>query len=64
VRAKVMQNMSERAAATLAEEIDLLGPVRVAAVEEAQAAVIREVRQLEESGEIVLSRGDEDAFVA
>jgi flagellar motor switch protein FliG len=64
VRARVMQNMSERAAITLAEEIDLLGPVRVAAVEEAQAAVIREVRQLEESGEIVLSRGDEDAFVA
>ena len=64
VRTRVMQNMSERAAITLAEEIDLLGPVRVAAVEEAQAAVIREVRQLEESGEIVLSRGDEDAFVA
>ena len=39
VRARVMQNMSERAALTLAEEIDLLGPVRVAAVEEAQAAV-------------------------
>jgi flagellar motor switch protein FliG len=64
VRARVMQNMSERAAISLAEEIDLLGPVRVAAVEEAQAAVIREVRQLEESGQIVLSRGDEDAFVA
>jgi flagellar motor switch protein FliG len=64
VRARVMHNMSERAAISLAEEIDLLGPVRVAAVEEAQAAVIREVRQLEESGQIVLSRGDEDAFVA
>jgi flagellar motor switch protein FliG len=64
VRARVMQNMSERAALSLAEEIDLLGPVRVAAVEEAQAAVIREVRTLEESGQIVLSRGDEDAFVA
>jgi flagellar motor switch protein FliG len=64
VRARVMQNMSERAALSLAEEIDLLGPVRVAAVEEAQAGVVREIRQLEESGQIVLSRGDEDAFVA
>jgi flagellar motor switch protein FliG len=65
VRAKVMQNMSERAALNLAEEIEVLGKVRVNVVEESQAAVVRVIRQLEESGEIEIGRGgDEDAFVA
>jgi flagellar motor switch protein FliG len=64
VRAKFMQNMSERAALTLAEEIDMLGPVRLQVVEEAQAGIIRVVRELEENGEIFIGRGDEDAFVA
>jgi flagellar motor switch protein FliG len=59
-----MQNMSERAALTLAEEIDMLGPVRLQVVEEAQAGIIRVVRELEENGEIFIGRGDEDAFVA
>lgn len=64
VRNKVMQNLSERAALNLAEEMDLLGPVRVHMVEEAQAAIVRIIRQLEESGQIIVGRGDEDAFVA
>lgn len=64
VRARVMQNMSERAALSLSEQIDILGPVRVHNVEEAQAGVVRVIRQLETSGEIELSRGDDDAFVA
>jgi flagellar motor switch protein FliG len=64
VRTRVLQNMSERAALTLAEEMDLLGPIRVHVVEEAQASIVRIIRELEESGQIVVSRGDEDAFVA
>jgi flagellar motor switch protein FliG len=64
VKNKIMRNMSERAALTLTEEIELLGPVRVAVVEEAQAAVVRAIRQLEDTGQIVIGRGDEDAFVA
>jgi flagellar motor switch protein FliG len=64
VRAKVMQNMSERAALNLAEEIEVLGKVRVHVVEEAQAAIVREIRQLEESGQIIIGRGGDDAFVA
>jgi flagellar motor switch protein FliG len=64
VRAKVMQNMSERAALNLAEEIEVLGKVRLNVVEEAQAAVVRVIRQLEESGEILVGRGGDDAFVA
>jgi flagellar motor switch protein FliG len=64
VHAKIMANMSERAAATLAEEIELLGPVRVQSVEEAQTEVVRVIRELEESGQIVVARGDADEFVA
>ena len=64
VHQKIMNNMSERAAITLAEEIELLGPVRVQSVEEAQTEVVRVIRELEESGQIVVSRGDADEFVA
>lgn len=64
VRTRVMQNMSERAALNLAEEIEVLGPVRVHTVEEAQTGIVRVIRQLEESGQIIVGRGDEDAFVA
>ncbi|SOD71337.1 flagellar motor switch protein FliG [Jatrophihabitans sp. GAS493] len=64
VRDRVMQNMSERAALTLAEEIDVLGPVRIQVVEEAQANVVRVIRELEESGQIQVRRGDEEEFVA
>ena len=64
VRTRVMQNMSERAALNLAEEMEVLGPVRVHMVEEAQTGIVRVIRQLEESGQIIVGRGDEDAFVA
>src|SRR3954468_166254 len=64
VRTRVQQNMSERGALTLGEEMEMLGPVRIHVVEEAQAAIVRVIRQLEETGQIVLGRGDEDAFVA
>ncbi len=63
VRGKIMANVSERAAANLADEIDLLGPVRLSTVEEAQAKIIATIRSLEESGQILLSRGDRDEFV-
>ena len=44
VREKFVANMSERAGVALVEDIDVLGPVRVKQVEEAQAAIIRQVR--------------------
>lgn len=63
VRTKVMTNMSERAAENLEEEISLLGPVRLKTVEESQAKVVQVIRQLEESGQIVIQRGADDEFV-
>ncbi len=63
VREKIMKNMSERAAANLAEEIELLGPVKLKTVEEAQAGVVRVIRTLEEAGQIVMSRGGDELVV-
>ncbi len=60
VKNKVAKNMSERAAKNLEEEIALLGQVRLAVVEEAQGEVVQAIRTLEESGEIVVSRGSEE----
>jgi flagellar motor switch protein FliG len=64
VRDKVMRNMSERAAENLADEIEMLGPVRLRTVEEAQAKVVQAIRALEASGQITIRRGDDDEFVA
>jgi len=62
VRSAITRNMSERAAANLVEEIALLGAVRLKTVEEAQGAIVRVVRALEESGQLVLVRSA-DEFV-
>jgi flagellar motor switch protein FliG len=64
VRDKVMRNMSERAAENLADEIEMLGSVRLKVVEEAQAKVVQEIQALETSGQLVIQRGDGDEFVS
>ena len=63
VRNKVMKNMSERAAANLAEEIQLLGPIKLKTVEEAQNGIVRIIRTLEESGQIDMARGSDELVV-
>jgi flagellar motor switch protein FliG len=63
VRDKITANMSERAAQTLVEDIDLLGPVLLRQVEEAQQKIILVIRRLEDAGEIVLRRGADDEYV-
>jgi len=60
VRDKVMANMSERASASLKDEIELLGPVRLKQVEEAQGNIVKAIRRLEEGGQIIVSRGGEE----
>lgn len=63
VQRKITDNLSQRAAQNLVEEIELLGPVRAADVEAAQAAIVALIGQLEQSGEIMISRGN-DALIA
>ena len=64
VRDKVTRNLSERGRENLAEEIEMLGPVRLRMVEEAQAKIVDAIRRLETSGQIEIQRGGEDELVA
>jgi flagellar motor switch protein FliG len=64
VRDKVTRNLSERASENLIDEIEMLGTVRLRQVEESQAKIVQVIRTLEESGQIVIRRGDDDEFVA
>lgn len=60
VKQKIAKNMSERAAQNLDEEIVMLGAVKMKTVEEAQGAIVRVIRALEESGQVVVSRGNDE----
>ena len=61
----IRHNMSERAAAALAEDMEFMGPVRVRDVEAAQARILATARTLEEGGEVVLVSGrSQDAVIA
>ncbi len=59
----IFKNMSERAAKMLKEELDYLGPVRVKEVEEAQKNILETARRLEEQGQIMLIRGEEEELL-
>jgi flagellar motor switch protein FliG len=59
LKAKVLSNMSQRAADMLREEMDYLGPVKLSSVEQMQQQVVDVVRRLEESGDISLQANDE-----
>ncbi|KXS39143.1 MAG: flagellar motor switch protein FliG [Halomonadaceae bacterium T82-2] len=59
---KFMANMSQRAAQMLQEDLEARGPIRISQVEAEQKAILQIVRRLADSGEIVLSGGD-DTYV-
>jgi len=60
LKAHIMKNMSERAAAALREELEMLGAVKVKDVEAAHANIIAIARGLQDAGEIVVERGGGD----
>lgn len=59
----IYNNMSKRAAQTLKEDIEFMGPVRLIDVEKAQQSIVAVIRRLDDTGEIVISRGGEDAII-
>jgi flagellar motor switch protein FliG len=59
----LLKNMSKRAAEMLVEDMQMMGPVRLHDVEEAQQKIVNIIRQLEDSGEIIIARGQEDAMI-
>ena len=63
LRDKIYGAISKRAAESLREELEMLGPVRLKDVEVAQAAIIQVVRRLEEEGQISLDTEGADSVV-
>jgi flagellar motor switch protein FliG len=59
----VFANISQRAAEMLKEDIQFMGPVRLSTVEEAQRKIVNIIRRLEEAGEVVIARGDQDGII-
>lgn len=59
----IYKNMSKRAAATLKEDIEYLGPVRLVDVEKSQQNIVGIIRRLDEAGEIIIARGGGDAII-
>lgn len=64
LKQKVFKNLSERAGEMLQEDIEIMGPIRLREVEEAQLSMVKTAKRLEAEGKIVLSgRGKEDILV-
>jgi flagellar motor switch protein FliG len=63
VQAAIFRNLSKRLAAMIKEDMDFMGPVRMKDVEEAQQKVVNIIRKLEDSAEIVISRGGGDEII-
>lgn len=63
VRNAIFNNLSKRLAVMIKEDMDFMGPVRMKDVEDAQQKIVNVIRKLEESADIVISRGGGDEIV-
>lgn len=63
VQNAIFSNMSKRLAEMIREDMEFMGPVRMKDVEEAQQKIVNIIRKLEDSAEIVISRGGGDEIV-
>jgi flagellar motor switch protein FliG len=57
---KFLDNMSTRAADMLVEDMEAKGPVKLAEMTEAQKKILVIAKKLEEDGEIMLGRKNDD----
>ena len=63
VKEVLFRNMSQRMAESFQEEIEVMGPVRLKDVEDAQSRIVSTIRRLEETGEIIIARGGGDDII-
>lgn len=63
VTERIYRNMSKRASDMMRDEIKYMGPVRLRDVEDAQQRIVQIIRRLEETGEIIIARGGDDAII-
>jgi flagellar motor switch protein FliG len=59
----IFRNMSKRMSEMIQEDMEFMGPVRIKDVEEAQQNIVNIIRKLEDTGEIVISRGGGDEVI-
>ncbi|MEW8973765.1 MAG: flagellar motor switch protein FliG [Tissierellaceae bacterium] len=59
----IFDNMSKRAVEMIQEDIQFMGPVRLSTVEEAQQKIVGIIRRLDEAGEIIIGRGEQDSVI-
>jgi len=63
VAERIYKNLSKRATEMLKEDIESMGPVRLREVEDTQQRIVQIIRRLDEAGEIIVTRGGEDAVI-
>jgi flagellar motor switch protein FliG len=64
IREKIFRNMSQRAGATLREDLESKGPVKLSEVDAEQKAILKIARRLADDGLILLGgAGGEEAYV-
>ncbi|MBR0149399.1 MAG: flagellar motor switch protein FliG [Lachnospiraceae bacterium] len=63
VQGAIFSNLSSRLATMIKEDMEFMGPVRMKDVEEAQQKIVNIIRKLEDSAEIVISRGGGDEII-
>ena len=63
VQDAIFRNLSKRLAEMIKEDMEYMGPVRMKDVEEAQQKIVNIIRKLEDSGEIIVSRGGGDDII-
>ena len=64
IRTLFFNNMSEKAAKLMRDDIEMMGPVLMKDVSEVQTKIVGAVRALEQAGEIIIIGGsDEDMFI-
>ncbi|OON98004.1 MAG: flagellar motor switch protein FliG [Epulopiscium sp. Nele67-Bin005] len=63
VKDLILGNVSKRLAAMIQEDLEFMGPKRMKEIEEAQQKIVAIIRQLEETGEVVIARGSGDDIV-
>jgi len=63
MKEKIFGNLSERAASLIKEDLEIMGPVKLADVEKAQQSILKIAKRLEGEGQIMLGKGGEEVFV-
>ena len=63
VQKTIFANISKRLQDMIKDDMDVMGPVRVRDVEEAQQRIVNVIRKLEDAGEIVVARGEGDDLI-